>query len=54
MVNQRKKIDPYERRGLQMVDIESYFTTLKASWVSRLTTEHLSKRVSRLVTKQLF
>jgi hypothetical protein len=35
-------IDSYERGGLHMVDIKSYFIALKASWVSRLVTRHLS------------
>ena len=35
-------IDSYEWGGLHMVDIKSYFIALKASWVSRLVTRHLS------------
>jgi len=31
-------IDSYERGGLQMADIKSYFVALKASWVCRLVT----------------
>ena len=30
-------INTYEKGGLNMVDIDSYFKSLKASWVSRLT-----------------
>ena len=35
-------INSYERGGLQMIDIKSYFIALKASWVSRLVTGHIS------------
>jgi hypothetical protein len=35
-------IESYERGGLQMVDIKSYFIALKAFWVSRLVTGHPS------------
>jgi hypothetical protein len=35
-------ISSYERGGLQMIDIKSYFIDLKASWVSRLVTGHIS------------
>jgi hypothetical protein len=34
-------INSYERGGLQMIDIKSYFIALKASWVSRLVTGHI-------------
>ena len=29
-------IGDFEKSGLKMIDIESYFISLKASWVSRL------------------
>ena len=36
-------INSYERGGgVEMIDIKSYFIALKASWVSRLVTEHIS------------
>jgi len=35
-------VDSYERGGLQMADINSYFVALKASCVCRLVTGHLS------------
>ena len=35
-------INSYERGRLQMIDIKSYFIALKASWVSRLVTRHIS------------
>ena len=34
-------INSYERGGLQMMDIKSYFIALKATWVSRLVTENI-------------
>ena len=34
-------INSYERGGLQMIDIKSYFIALKASWLSRLVTGHI-------------
>jgi hypothetical protein len=41
-VKRNVTIDSYERGVLQMLDIKSYFIALKASWVSRLVTGHLS------------
>jgi hypothetical protein len=35
-------INSYERGGLQMIDIKSYFIALKATWVSRLVTGNIS------------
>jgi hypothetical protein len=35
-------INSYERGGLQMIDIKSYFIVLIATWVSRLVTGHIS------------
>ena len=34
-------INSYEREGVQMTDIKSYFIALKASWVSKLVTGHI-------------
>ena len=34
-------INSYEREGLQMIDIKSYFISLKATWVSRLVTGNI-------------
>ena len=35
-------INTYEKGGLIMVDIDSYFKSLKTSWVSRLTNNSLA------------
>jgi hypothetical protein len=35
-------INSYERGGLQMIDIKSYFISLRATWVSRLVTGNIS------------
>ena len=35
-------IGDFEKGGLKMIDIESYFISLKASWVSRLTDSKFS------------
>jgi hypothetical protein len=35
-------INSYERGGLQMIDIKSYFIALNATWVSRLVTGNIS------------
>ena len=36
-VRRNTLIGDFEKGGLKMIDIESYFISLKASWVSRLT-----------------
>ena len=35
-------MNKYEKGGLNMVDIDSYFKSLKTSWVSRLTNTSLT------------
>jgi hypothetical protein len=35
-------INSHERGGLEMIDIKRYFIALKATWVSRLVTGHIS------------
>ena len=36
-VKRNTMIEDFEKGGLKMIDIESYFISLKATWVSRLT-----------------
>ena len=45
-------INSYERGGLQMIDINSYFIALRATWVSRLVTGNISNwKLTPLSTK---
>ena len=41
-VKRNTLIGDFEKGGLKMIDIESYFIALKASWVSRLTDSKFS------------
>jgi hypothetical protein len=42
-VKRNTLIGDFEKGGLKIIDIESYFISLKASWVSRLTDSKFSK-----------
>ena len=43
-VKRNTLIGDFEKGGLKMVDIESYFISLKASWISRLADSKFSNR----------